>query len=104
MKEKLTKDDSMTAKNNDINVVVAAFEALLEKNKLWSRYLINFSQSYHLSNSENIYSSWKEWALLTPPYRWVSDAFFWKETIETRYTWRELDYAWLIWICENLNK
>lgn len=91
-------------KKEKINVAVAAFEELLEKNKLWSEYLINFSRSHKISNLDGIYSLWKKWALNTPPYKWVASAFIWRETPETKYPWRELDYGWLIWICENLNK
>lgn len=92
------------ANQEKFNVTVAAFEALLKKNELRSAYLINFSKSHQISNSEGIYNVWKEWALKYPPCKWVACAFFWSGTPETQYAWRELDYEWLIWITRNLNK
>lgn len=91
-------------KQEKFEVTVAAFEALLEKHELWSAYLINYSRSHQISNSEGIYNVWKEWALYMPPYKWVACAFVWSDTPETKDPWRELDYNWLIWICENLDK
>lgn len=90
-------------KKEKFNVTVAAFEALLEKNKLWSKYMANFRRSNKINNSGIIYISWKEWASKTHPHKWLASAFIWEETPENVYPWRELDYAWLIWICENLD-
>lgn len=104
MKEKLSKNDSITAKKTNLDEVLAKFEELLVNRNLWSRYMINFARSYQISNSEGIYTYWKKWALETPPYKWIAEAFIWRETLESRYTWTELDYSWLIWICENIDK
>ena len=104
MTTKLTKNDSLNAKKTELKVAVEEFEELLSNKGLWSKYLINFSISYQISNLEVIYSTWKKWALKIPPYKWVSEAFIWSETPETKYVWAEFDYAWLIWICENINK
>lgn len=91
-------------KQEKLDVTVEAFEAVLEQRKLRSAYLINFGKSYQISNLEKIYTLWKEWTLHTPPYQWVASAFIWEGTPERHCAWRNLDYTWLIWVSENLNK
>lgn len=73
----------MTVKEK-LDVELAAFEELLRKRELWSSYLVNFCRSDKISNSEGIYNLWKEWALQTPPYKWVASAFIWRETLENK--------------------
>lgn len=84
-------------------IAVAAFEALLGKNKLWEEYLLNFNKYNPHGHSEGIYTNWKQWAVNIPPYRWIASAFIWEDTRPLHYAWKELDYMWLVWICENLN-
>lgn len=93
----------MTEKEK-FNVAVAAFEALLGKNKLWEAYLMNFSKCELKGDSQEIYTNWKNWALLTPPYQWVAGAFIWDETPQEHETWQYIDYRWLQRICRHLNK
>lgn len=90
-------------KKEKFDVAVAAFEALLSKNKLWEAYLLNFKQFNTDGDSTGVYTEWKKWANDTHLHQWVASAFVWNETQQHRYTWKELDYAWLQWICRNLN-
>lgn len=85
------------------DVTVAAFEALLVKNGLWKEYLINFRKSNPYRKSEEKFAFWKEWALPTPPFQWISGAFVWDDTPEGHLTWKEMDYTWLRVFCRNLN-
>lgn len=91
-------------KKEKFEVSVAAFEALLSKNKLWLKYLVNFCNCTLKGRSEEVYTDWKKWASLTPQDQWCAGAFGWNTTQQGRKIWKDLDYQWLIWICKNLKK
>ena len=91
-------------KKEKFDVAVAAFEALLDKNKLWEEYLMNFSKCKLKGDLQEIYTNWKNWASSTPPYQWVAGGFIWDSTPQGHTTWHYFDYDWLKWICKNLNK
>lgn len=84
-------------------VTAAAFEALLGNNQLWEEYMKHFNRDQLCGQSEEIYTDWKKWARDTPVYHWVSCAFVWSKTPHGRNTWIDFNYAWLLWICMNLN-
>lgn len=84
-------------------VAVAAFEELLSKYQLWEEYLSAFNQRRPGGVSTEIYTDWKEWASITPKHQWLCSAFIWENTRQKHNTWKNFDYKWLIWICENLN-
>lgn len=91
-------------KKEKFEVTVAAFEALLSKNKLWEAYLTNHNSHIPGRNKEQIYTDWKEWASSIPPYLWCSSAFAWDYTEQGYRIWMDFSYEWLLWICSNLNK
>ncbi len=62
-------------KNEKFEISVAAFEALLGKNKLWSEYLMNFCHCQLNGDSAGIYTDWKKWLSFTPQHQWLSSAF-----------------------------
>lgn len=104
MANKLTKNDRLLSKFEKHDVAVAAFEALLGRNKLWEKYMTNFNHDRLHGHSTEIYTDWKAWASFTPPYQWCSSAFVWDYTTQGNDIWKNLDYEWLRWICQNLNK
>lgn len=90
-------------KQEKFDVAVAAFEALLKTDKLWREYFTNITTSKPNVITNEVYTSWKDWALNTPTYQWCSGAFIWDKTQQGHSIWRDFDYAWLKWICRNLN-
>lgn len=90
-------------KKEKFNVAVAAFEELLGKHQLWEEYLTTFNLRRLGGTSQDIYADWKEWASSTPKYQWCQSAFIWEHTPLGHETWRNFNYNWLTWICENLN-
>lgn len=104
MTKKLTKNDSMLSRSEKHDVAVAAFEALLGKNRLWKEYMTNFNHSKLGGTSTEIYTDWKAWASFTPLYQWCCGAFVWQDTPQEHDTWRDFDYEWHRYICRNLNK
>ena len=91
-------------KKEKFEVAVAAFEALLGKHLLWEEYLTTFNLRRLGGTSSEIYIDWKEWASITPKHQWCQSAFVWDNTPLGHDTWRNFDYLWLMWICDNLNK
>ena len=91
-------------KKEKFEVAAAAFEALLGRNSMWKQYMQRFYLCKHLGNSDTIYTTWKKWAKSTPVHKWVKCAFVWSDTPQGHEIWRDIDYDWLTWICDNLNK
>lgn len=90
-------------KKEKFDIMVAAFEALLAKHKLWREYYTNFKQFNTDGDSAGAYTEWKKWAYDTHLYQWVASAFVWNETPQDQKIWRRFDYEWLKLICRNLN-
>lgn len=104
MTKKLTKNDSMLSRSEKHDVAAAAFEALLNKHKLWKSYLTNFNHEWLGGYSTDIHADWKAWASSTPIYQWCCSAFTWSATPQGHGTWKNFDYAWHRFICRKLNK
>lgn len=101
MSEKLTKNVSMSSGEVTTEVILAAFEELLQRKNLWAEFLFYFDMSNPDYSLGEPYASWREWAFQTTPSQWVASAFFWDTTFQGRCVWRDLDYCWLQWICRN---
>lgn len=115
MKEKLTKNDSMSKScsqicegifdnKTDFDVIVAAFEATINAHGLWENYFSWFEKTHLEGAIGGIYSMWKSWARTRPPMMWSNQAFIWEAT-DVDYThWHQIDKEWRYWLMLNVYK
>ena len=104
MKKKLTKNDSISAVVKDFDVLVAAFEALLNKHDVHQEYFSEFARCHSYSDKVDIYREWKRWANDGIPTCWIDDAFIWKNTKCGSEFWNLIAESWKLYYNLNLKK
>lgn len=115
MKEKLTKNDSMSKKclqicngifdtTTDFDVMVAAFEATINAHGLWEEYFKWFRMMYLDCDTDEVYLLWKSWARTRPPMMWNNQAFIWEATDVDYTCWYQIDLEWRYWLMLNVYK
>lgn len=104
MREKLTKNDSMSIKQHKFEVAVSVFKALLHRRGLYQSY-------FHAWSCENWRDidvpsdiAWEDWAKRGDVEEWVSDAFIWAGSSIPSSVWAALSVDWEDYCNENLNK
>ena len=104
MKEKLTKNDSMSIKQHKFEVAASAFKALLSRRGLYQSY-------FHAWNCDNWRGidvpadiAWEDWAKRGEIEGWVSDAFIWDGSCIPSSVWCALSVDWVEYYEANLKK
>lgn len=104
MKEKLTKNDSMTVEKISFDVLTAAFDAILSRNGVRLDYFFNWAQKKHLVSNRPIYQQWMNWAKSMEPLSWLIGAFLFDESNISYLIWQDVANQWLEYLKINLNK
>lgn len=104
MKEKLTKNDSMTTAVLNFDVLVAQFEAFLKKVNAHGFYFKEWAEEYDYNGTANVFYAWREWAKNFHPSLWINSAFSWRESNQGSDYWLTRHYMWKRNLKENLNK
>lgn len=101
MTHKLTKNDSISHNEQDIDVMIAAFEAVLFNNDLWADYFYWFKECHLNDTIGEFFSLWKSWAKSRHPRMWSCQAFIWESTDIAYPKWYEIDKEWNKWLYIN---
>ena len=104
MKQKLTKNDSISTVVKDFDVLVAAFEALLSRNGVRVDYYAMWARFRTLSYGDTIEQQWRTWAGNYDPSEWLFRAFMYDITNIPSCVWSDIESQWYGWISDSLNK
>lgn len=104
MKEKLTKNDSMSKKDRNFDVKVASFEAFIKRENSHGEYFQDWANQQHYNDIANVFYAWREWAKDLPPQSWIIGAFVWRFTKRGYHFWALMDREWTNWCNQNLKK
>lgn len=104
MKEKLTKNDSISSGEMSAEVINAAFFAMISRNGLYLDYFHYWAKRNTPAYGMNISQAWENWAKISTPAQYIAGAFNWAESSVPRCAWVDIDTKWRVWLSENLKK
>lgn len=103
MKEKLTKNDSVSNEQQEYDIAIAAFYSLLKQRGLFEHYFYSFAKTSSLCVSTKIIQNWEYVATRIQIKHWVSGLFIWDKSNVPHSVWAAFDYEWVMWCSNNLN-
>ena len=104
MKEKLTKNDSISSSEMSADVMLAAFDALLSRNALLIDYYAMWAKRRKLNYGDTIRQQFYVWAGCVKPDKWVLSAFDFSKSHIPHQVWYMISNKWIDWLKQNLNK
>ena len=115
MKEKLTKNDSMSKScsqicegifntKSDFDAMVAAFEELLKQEGAHRSFFEEWAKSTDYKGTANPFFAWRESIKLEHPSIWLMNAFGWRRSKNGLDYWYAINKQWISWLKHNLNK
>lgn len=104
MTNKLTKNDSMSKRLHDFDVITASFEAFLNEKISHRIYFKEWENSKNYQSTSNVFYAWRAWAKNINPESWIMSAFSWRDSSQGFHFWKLMNQKWINWYRQNLNK
>lgn len=104
MTNKLTKNDSMSRKRHDLDVIVASFEAFLKEKISHRIYFEEWERARNYQGTANVFYAWREWAKAINPESWITGAYAWRDSRRGYHFWSLMNWEWINWYRQNLKK
>lgn len=104
MTKKLTKNDSMSKRCRDFDVIVALFEAFLKEKISHRIYFEEWEKAKNYQGTANVFYAWREWAKDINPEAWIMSAYVWRDSRRGYHFWALINREWIAWLSQNPKK
>ena len=104
MKQKLTKNDSMTSVYRDVSTLVEKFEQLLRSYNVYHIYYATFYEQHADELCSNLCEDWRNWADNVNPKYWLSHIKDCDTNPNRLIDWHKINYDWQLYIEQDINK
>lgn len=93
----------MRTVDKDFDVLVATFEAFLNKAGAHGSFFKNWAEDCNYNGTANVFYGWREWTKRWHPSLWINSAFVWRKTAQGLDYWHTMHCMWKKHLKDNLH-